>query len=283
MVASKNSDMFNDIAQIDLGTYEQVSTSLQKKEYFLNALTESQLWELIQKSGLLSSLNKKGFDDLSLNLYTDAGEIDHFALFSNNTLIIDLRLSRKRYVWGLDCTEYAYDMIVIEWLSTRNPVLKKFPDERPQLPGQRFPALGSLKYLLKMMELFSKKMDCDGFLDLPDHLHLSLMYSRSFYFVSPANEGELRSLLSSLKNESLYDIAWASVTDSILLKDSNEVYVYKPSEQVYPVSKRLKDYFTSSEYKEQEKENSQKEFYINKEILKINKEKLLHKFSAADV
>ncbi len=281
----RKSDLFNDMERIDLGSYEQMSSSLRSKDRFLGELTEKNLRSLMNRSGLTDKLEKRNITEFSLNIFSDESGIDHLGIFDeNDEMIIDLRLSKKRFVWGIDCDVCnTYDMIVIEWLSTRNPHQIEFSRERPQLPGQPYPGLGCLKNMLKMMYLFSKKIACDGFLDIPDHLHLSVMYSKSFYFVDPDTEGRLRSLLESLKHESLYTIAWAAVTNAILNKADNSVFVYRPSEQVFPVSRRLKAYFSSKEYNEKAARHLDTEYYINRDILEKNRKQLLKNHTIAEI
>ncbi|MFW5807525.1 MAG: hypothetical protein ACOCWH_00560 [Spirochaetota bacterium] len=284
-VRSKKEDLFRDIEHIDLGSYEQMSGMVQKSGLFLGVLSHEDMWSLMRKSGLVSHLERKGFTELTSTIFTDENDIDHLGVFDESgELIIDLRLSRKRYVWGLDDPyERAYDMIVIEWLSTRNPRRTVFTKERPQLPGQQYPGLGCLRQLLRMMELFSKRMSCDGFLDVPDHLHLSLMYSRSFFFIDAEKEGTLRALLSSLKGESLYDIAWASVTEAIIDDLSGLPYRYVPAEQLFAISGSLKSYFSSDLYRERVKENSFRQFYLDHDMMNRRRNELLKKNKASEM
>jgi len=139
-------------------------------------------------------------------------------------------------------------MIVIEWLSAKNP-MKKFDGEKPQLPGQTNPGLGVLKYCFEMLYIMAKEVFKDGFLDIPDHMHGAIMYSKKFKFFDPAHEGIIRAMGRDLRKYSLSDISWGAITETIIDLDTNKPALYDPCEQIHYVSERMKKYFDSKDYK----------------------------------
>jgi len=139
-------------------------------------------------------------------------------------------------------------MIVIEWLSAKNPI-NAFNSEKPQLPGQTNPGLGVLKYCFEMLYIMAKEVFKDGFLDIPDHMHGAIMYSKKFKFFDPAHEGVIRAMGRDLRRYSLSDISWGAITETIIDLTNNKPAIYDPGEQIHYVSRRMKKYFYSKKYK----------------------------------
>lgn len=226
-----------------------------KKKLFLNMYSEKELYEIMKRVGLIAHLEMKGYENLLLDIDMDESLIHYFKVYYDekipDNLLIDLRLSDSRFVPDKRFFENDelcnLDMVVIEWLSIQNPK-GVFSKDKPQLPGQTKPGLGCLKYLIKMMYIVAEGVIKDGFLDVPDHMHGAIMYSKNFKFFNPAHEGVMRAILRDLKKYSLSNLSWGMITNTIIDKSTGKPQVYDPSEQIFPVSSRLKDYFKSKKY-----------------------------------
>jgi hypothetical protein len=218
---------------------------------FLNRYSLDHITGILDKVGLFSHLREKGFDDIVSDIFCDSEKIHYLRVYDRKKdpshIIIDLRLSEGRFI--PEGKETPYDMFFIEWLQSQNPRSRDFNQDRPQLPGQNRPGLGCLKYLTAMMEAVSEDLTRDGFLDVPDHFHLAVIYSRSFKFFSPEEEGKMLAILRDCSGRPLSDIAWGVVTKSIIEKKSGEAFLYTPSEEIFPISSRMKKYFSSHAYK----------------------------------
>jgi hypothetical protein len=228
------------------------------KKLFLNMYTSEHLFSIMQDVGMVEHLYGRGFKDLIIDLHIDDMRIHYLKVYNKtidpDTQLIDLRLSDTRFIpdkkfFDDDQNPLTLDMFVIEWLSIQNPDNLIFND-RPQLPGQSKPGLGCLKFMMKMMFIVAEGVVKDGFLDVPDHLHGAIMYSKTFKFFDPAHEAILRAIVRDLSSRySLADLSWGMLTGTIYDKKTGNTQAYDPSEQIFPVSKRLRDYFKSNKYK----------------------------------
>ncbi len=233
-----------------------------KSKLYLNRYSNDELMSIMRKVGLIDHLRSRGFDNVILDTYIDAVLIHYLKVYGgekkSGNLLIDLRLSDTRFVPEKKFFEEkvnmtALDMIVIEWLSIQNPQ-GEFDVKRPQLPGQAKPGLGCLRYLMQMMHIVAEGVIKDGFMDVPEHMHGAIMYSKNFKFFNPSHEGIMRAILRDLSNYSLYDLSWGMMTGAVIDKTSGKPQIYDPSEQIFPVSKRLKDYFNSKKYRKKFKQ-----------------------------
>lgn len=248
----------DNFGSLDLeGSFGYFALSSQNKNLFLNRLDANTLYQMIDKVGLVSHLLKMGFANIQIDIDKDDAQIHYLKIYyetmDTDHLLIDLRVSESRFMpQKRFCEEYdaptSFDMVVIEWLSAQNPK-STFDPNKPQLPGQSKPGLGSLNYMMELMYIVGEQVVKDGFMDVPDHFHGAVMYSRKFKFFNPSHEAILRAILRDITNYSLADMSWGMITGTIIDKNTNTSQVYDPSEQIFPVSKRMKDYFDSKKYK----------------------------------
>jgi hypothetical protein len=229
--------------------------SRKKEKLFLRNFSTDDLYAIMERVNLVAHLKARGFDDLRLGIDVDDSCVHYLKIYHKNidpdSILLDLRLSESRFVpdkkFFDDQAQHVYDMIVIEWLSAQNP-FHKFNGDKPQLPGQKRPGLGILNYCFEMMYIVAREVIRDGFLDIPDHMHGAIMYSRKFKFFDPTHEGILRAIMRDLSKYSLADISWGIITKTIIEEYKNQPQAYAPSEQVFYVSDRMRDYFHSKKY-----------------------------------
>jgi hypothetical protein len=262
------------------------------KNLFLNRYSEEELMEVMRGAGLVEFLKRRGFTPFQLSMDMDEESVYSIKVFSGGkspeNMLIDLRLSESRFVPDrgfLDqgTSNFMLDLVIIQWLSLRNP-RESFTMERPQLPGQEKPGLGGLKYMMKMMHTVAEGILKDGFLDMPDHLHGAIMYSKNFKFFNPTQEAIIKSIMRDLAKNSLYDISWGILTGTVLDQNTGQPYIYEPSEQVFPVSGRLKEYFTSPRYTSRYKEVfKSKKYMLDIEAMVKKREEILQITDAADL
>ncbi|MCP4132584.1 MAG: hypothetical protein GY754_16590 [bacterium] len=285
-----------DLISADLGSFDLGdsfgSLTAKGKKLFLNKFTPENLDEIVQTVGLKDHLKKKGFDKLHITTDVDDTLIHYLKIYAGsedpNNLLVDLRVSESKFVPDNKFFEdergvVTYDMIVIEWLSAHNPK-SNFSSDKPQLPGQRSPGLGVLKYCFEMMHVVAKEVTKDGFLDIPDHLHGAIMYSKKFKFFDPAHEGVLQALVRDLKGYSLSDISWGVLTGTIIEKFKNAPQKYDPSEQIFYVSNRMKKYYNSSKYKSIfNKYYKRKKFNFDYDLMVEKRDKMLKEKNIVDI
>jgi hypothetical protein len=248
------SSIEKEIGSIDFRT-AMPDQSRKREKLFLRNFTADDLFAIMKRVKLIAHLEAKGFNDLRVGIDVDDSYIHYLKLYFKNidpdSILLDLRLSESRFVpdkkFFEDQSQHVFDMIVIEWLSAQNP-FHKFDGDKPQLPGQRKPGLGILNYCFDMMYIVAREIIKDGFLDIPDHMHGAIMYSKKFKFFNPTHEGILRAIMRDLSKYSLADISWGIITKTVVEEYKNEPQVYAPSEQIFYVSDRMRDYFHSKKY-----------------------------------
>ncbi len=224
--------------------------------------------DIADKVGLVAHLANLGFHGLFAVIERDEAMIHYLKMYyesvSPQNLLIDLRLSESRFVPKGDAFANrgiaTLDMVVIEWLSAENPK-NIFDPSKPQLPGQKKPGLGCLNYLMEMMYIVGREVIKDGFMDIPDHMHGAIMYSRKFIFFNPVHEAILRAIMRDLQGYSLLDISWGMITGTIMDAANGSSQIYDPSEQIFPLSRRMKNYFKSKEYQKKYDEVYKKKKY----------------------
>jgi hypothetical protein len=246
-------------------------TVSQHGSLFLNRYNVDEMIRILKKAGMIRQLSAKGFPEPVYEIFKDDQQVHYFRVFADENkdpskVLVDLRLSEKRFIPEQLRVEafrdVLFDMFVIEWLQTQNPKTTEFTSDRPQLPGQKSPGLGCLKYLMMMMRTVAPDISIDGFLDVPDHFHLAIMYSKMFHFFDPLVEGEVRAVLRDTEGHTLSDITWGAMTGTLVEKKSGEPFVYTPSNEIFPVSKRLLKYFSHKSYQRQAKESFKHHRYV---------------------
>jgi len=259
---------------------------------FLGRFSQNDFHEMIDRVGLLDHLARKGFKDILVKIEIEDNGLNHFRAYDQketaDRLLMNLKVSESRFqpenkFFRNESKPVTYEMIVIEWLSAHNPNQSYF-ENRPQLPGQTSPGLGVLKYYFALMYLVAKEVAKDGFLDIPDYVHGAIMYTKKFKFFDPIHEGVLQALLRDLKNYSLSDISWGILTKTIIETYKNQPQVYNPSEQIFYVSKKMRDYFHSKYYKNIfRKYYKRKNFRFDYQKMLAKREEILKNKKIADL
>jgi hypothetical protein len=247
----------DDISSIEIGDVLG-NLSRVKKNTFVGRFSQEEMFNILKRTKMIDYLRKNGFDDFRMIIDNDDSGVSYLKLYSGGIspedMLIDLRLSENKFLpdkkyFPFDLTAPTYDMIWIEWLTAQNP-RKSFDDHnKPQLPGQTKPGLGLLKYCFNLMYIVGHEVTKDGYMDIPNHMHGAVMYSKKFKFFDPRHEGILRAILRDLKHYSLSDITWGMITETIFDTYKDMPQQYAPSEQVFALSPRLKKYFKSVTYK----------------------------------
>ena len=249
--------------QLDLGIREEdflyELEKINPTNLFLGRFTREELDNVFQQVGLWKLLAERGFTkhilvvDASnvlehhLSIYDEIEQPDH--------LLIEIRLRegvfrpKKCFVPGMkDITDVP--MILIDWLCLQNP-RKDFSKDKPKLVHQRKPGLGIFYQFANLVDLLAVSVRKEAVMDIPEHYHGALLYSKLFHFWDPAIEGRLLAMKRDFASMPLDKITWAVFMDCCLNADTGEVEKWHPAEQIKPVSDRMKAYFSHPEYKRQ--------------------------------
>jgi hypothetical protein len=103
-------------------------------------------------------------------------------------------------------------------------------------------------------------------------------------FFEPSQQAIMMAILRDLDKNMLFDISWGGITGTILDKKTGRPQLYEPSEQVFPISRRLKEYFESPQYPSRFKEVfKSKEYVLDREAMVKKREEILKRKDPADL
>jgi hypothetical protein len=226
------------------------------EDLFLDTFSPDAILELMNRAGLAEHLRRNGFTKPVLEIKKTDGGLHGLKIYYDKPaperLLIEIRLSRitympeERHVSGV-IKERRFNVIAVEWLALQNPKLS-FTSGRPRLPGQTFPGLGCIQFVITLMEMFAGDLGIEAIVDVPEHFHAAVMYSKRFKFMDPAREGMMRGVLRDLGAHTLSDLSWGFITGTIRNVRTGEPVMFEPSEQVLPLAESLSRYFASREY-----------------------------------
>lgn len=163
------------------------------------------LRERLSACGLLPGLSERGYPDPLIVLSCSDPSDQRICLYAGketrDRLLLETRLRiasfHPRRPVGPFTEESSFRMLVIDWLVLSSPD-GSFSVDRPRLPGQEKPGLGLLDEAIALLKLFSRELSVDGVLDVPDHFHTALFYSKAFRFLDPEAEGRFLAIARDL-------------------------------------------------------------------------------------
>jgi hypothetical protein len=231
---------------------------------FLGRYSKEEIRTKFERCQILPELRSAGFDPLILEVESD-GLVEHRVLVHTgernyDRVLLELRL--REGVFKVKDTiarinpqlhklfqAETIPMLWIDWLLLQNP-FARFPDRKPPLPEQKYPGLGILNLVVPLIGEFASETRKHAVLDIPEHFHGALFYSRWMRFFNPEMEGKMKAILRDLKNFSLAAISWGVLLDGLFNRSLGRFEDWKPGEQIYPLSINLEHYFDSPIYRE---------------------------------
>jgi len=210
----------------------------------------------LARAGILDGLSRRRYPDPFLLLECKDPADQRVTLFagsaSRDRLLLEARLQLCRFhprrAIGPFTEESTLRMLIIHWLSLSDPD-RPFTAERPSLPGQHRPGLGLLPQSIALLQDLGRELPLDGVLDVPDHFHTALFYSRNFRFLEPENEGRFQAIARDLKGIPLALASEAISFGCLIHADTDEPLPWDPAEQVLPIRGPLRSYLLSPEYR----------------------------------
>ncbi len=217
----------------------------------------SEVQAFLERSGLLHGLARIGFRDPILSLECGDPSEQRICLYAGNAtrerLLLETRLRMMNFhlhhAVGPFPAGISFRMLVILWLVLSNPD-GRFSLDHPRLPGQQRPGLGLLDETLHLLSLISTELAVDGVLDVPEHFHTALFYSRLFRYIDPAEEGRLLAIARDLAGVPLALASEAIRNGCLVDRGTGEPLPWHPSEQVMAGRGPLRKFLRSPEYLE---------------------------------
>ncbi len=248
-------------------------TKKERPHLFLNFYSEQGIKKGLEEYGIFESLRKQGFNNFIINVnardpYRHILKI-YFEKEKSSNLLGELHVRKKnsiaRPVFPSQIEGHRFTLVFIEWLTLQNPTAT-FTTKRPLLPGQKYPGLKIGRQVLGVLINMTKRLKTDGLLNIPEHYHNAVFYSRSFKFFDPNSQGLFLALQTDLKKYAIGQAAWAVELECIFEKKSGKNWKWFTQEQILPVSKKMQRYFASENYlKQVNKAREKYKFEIDKQ------------------
>jgi hypothetical protein len=216
-----------------------------------------ELRDRLRASGLQAGLSERGYPDPVLRLSCADPTDQRICLYAGeetrDRLLLEARLQlvpfHPRRPIGPFTEESSFRMLVIHWLVLSSPD-GTFTVDRPRLPGQEKPGLGLLNPTIALLKAFSRELSVDGVLDVPDHFHTALFYSRAFHYLDPEAEGRFLAIARDLSGVPL-TLASDAIREGCLVDRATGAPIPWPAaEQVLALRGPLRRFLRSPWYRE---------------------------------
>lgn len=216
-----------------------------------------ELRERLDATGLLAGLSERGYPDPVLRLSCADPSDQRICLYAGeetrDRLLLEARLQlvpfHPRRPIGPFTEESSFWMLVIHWLVLSSPD-GTFTVDRPRLPGQEKPGLGLLNQTITLLKAFSRELSVDGVLDVPDHYHTALFYSRAFRYLDPEAEGRFQAIARDLSGVPLALASDAIREGCLVDRTTGAPMPWPVAEQVMAVRDPLRRFLRSPSYRE---------------------------------
>jgi len=216
-----------------------------------------ELRDRLGASGLLAGLAQRGYPDPVLRLSCADPSDQRICLYAGeetrDRLLLEARLQlapfHPRRPIGPFTEGSSFRMLVIHWLVLSSPD-GTFPVDRPRLPGQEKPGLGLLNQMIALLKAFSRELPIDGVLDVPDHFHTALFYSRAFRYLDPEAEGRFLAIARDLSGVPLALASDAILEGCLVDRTTGAPIPWPVAEQVLALRGPLSRFLRSSSFRE---------------------------------
>jgi hypothetical protein len=226
-------------------------------DLFLGRYTAEDIREALGRAGVLEALAEKGYPRVEIEINTR--EVYNHRLYVHTGvrdyehILIELRLRegmfRPREQFIPECELGPLPMILVDWLMLQDPK-REFTETRPALPEQRHPGLGILHKFIPLVMEVVRESGRKGVLDVPEHFHGALFYSRWFKFFNPEMEGRFLAMKRDLGRLPLHQVSEAFFHNCILDPSTGAVQKWSPGEQILPLGEELLRYYSHPRYAE---------------------------------
>lgn len=230
------------------------------------------LLALLQEHGVGRVLRSRGFLGPDLVVDDRAGALVNLRLYGSKGGIRHLLLEAALREGTAELTPLSgqttgpVDLLVVQWVKEQDPTAH-FTVSQPRLPLQDHPGLGVLRRVFRVALRLGRDLGRDGLASYPKYPHDAAIFYRSrlFLFADPAEQGRFTALLRDLADLSLRDISLAVIGGCVRCESRAKVstIAWHPGLQIFPLSRRLADYFNSADYARQVEEAADVRYWVD--------------------
>ena len=228
----------------------------------LERFSEDEVMRALSQKGVLQALSDRGFPQPKMTIRSMDPFRQTLKIFTamdtpedDEHLLCELRVFDSHLKGPCPITGklFEIDALVIDWLNFQNPKGKFSPD-KPRLPGQRYPGLGIMRISMSAILDLAREIGKEAVINIPEYYHNAILYRPAFHFFSAFVEGRFNVLERFFSGRSLADASNSIAAQRIFNETTNEVFVWKPHEQILGLTPRISDYFKSELYKQKVQE-----------------------------
>ncbi len=206
---------------------------------FLGHISHHGIELLLEESGLLERLRKRGYKELSVVLELDDPLGHTLRIVTGGAtplVLLELRLRVDRTALP------GRTLLMVEWLLIQDAE-HRFEMTRPLLPGQTYPGLGLLRDTAAVLIVACERLELDGLAFTPSHYHLARLSRPQARCADPEREGWFRAVFKAVRHLHLNEAVAVVEGGGLEEVESARTVEWKPSLLVIPVSGDLRSYF----------------------------------------
>ncbi|MBE7437247.1 MAG: hypothetical protein HS115_02240 [Spirochaetales bacterium] len=210
--------------------------------------SHKEIHELMQWSGIFKAIESKGYGNFHLELQYLSEYDQRIFVKTGEDILIHIRLKLSNFRFRLHAGIPEKKLLYIDWLLTRNPLVKSFRKDR-LFPGQDVPGLGIFSQMADFISNLALGVGARGAFNIPEYFHDALLFHREFSFYDPSRESQFRSLIRDLRRFGAREISRAFAEERIINQD-HEIIRWTPGEMISTLEPDLdallwnRDYFT---------------------------------------
>jgi hypothetical protein len=223
---------------------------------FLGRYSTNEILAVLNKKGFLKEARQRFLWPLAYELDSSDYPLQRLQIFLREpgpeNVIVDVKVKECDFApqaaaEGLPALP-PQKALAFEWLTLQNPLIKRGEPFSP-LPGQTRPGLSMRSKIMDLFVYLGRLTRKDCLLAFPAFFHNGVLFSRYFHFWNPAKEAEVLAIRRAFSHMPFRQLAWV-VHLNCLRRADGSVYEWRAEEQLYPLTRPLKDYFDSRRYRE---------------------------------
>ncbi len=222
---------------------------------FLGRYSANEVMAVLNRKGLLKEARKRFLWPLAYELDSSDYPLQRLQIFFREpgpeNIIVDIKVKECEFVpretvKGLPVLP-PQRSLSFEWLTLQNPLVKRGEPFSP-LPGQTRPGLSMRSKVMPLFIYVGRLTHKDCLLAFPAYFHNAVLFSRYFRFWDPRKEAEVLAIRRAFRHMPFRQLAWV-VHLNCLRRADGSVYEWQAEEQIYPLTRPLKEYFDSRRYR----------------------------------
>ncbi|EMI71862.1 histone deacetylase [Leptospira noguchii] len=210
-----------------------------------NSLTRESILELLEITGILPEIRKKGYPKIQLEISGMGEDFQRLVLISDKEILLHLRLSIQEYRLEINDYFFKEKYLIINWLQTRHPKSQTM-DKSRLYPGQDVPGLGIFHQISDFIGFLILSLRLNGSIIRPEYFHDAVLFSKKFRFLTPESQALFIALRRDFKNQSIRGISIDLHSGKI--QNHNNILKWKAVEMILFLEKTLNSFVFNKKF-----------------------------------